>query len=78
MIKLSLLQELQELKKKSSIELASAKDDYLLAKLTDYHIRLSSDAENFSTERLSPEVQTLKSYTHSYVTQSLQKFHGIC
>ena len=64
MIELSLLQELQELKRKCAVELAAVEDDDLLVKLTDYHSRLSSAVENFSTERLSPEVQTLnKCYT---------------
>jgi len=55
---LLLLQELEDLKRKCAVELAAAEDDHLLVKLTDYHSRLSSAVDNFSTERLSPEVQT--------------------
>jgi len=71
MIQLSLLQELQELKGKCAVELAAVDDDHLLVKLADYHTRLSSAVENFSTERLSPEVQTLKKFILPYVRQFL-------
>ena len=75
MIELS-LQELQELKKKCAVELAAAEDDHLLVKLTDYHTRLSSAVENFSTERLSPEVQTLNKF-YAPICQTVL-FLGVC